>query len=121
MFCADPDRRLITVLMTNRVYPSDAPGYLPVQTARREFNDAVLSLLEYRPEAQRAPLFKQCNATYGANLMMNATICSVRRSLFCISCLSFSLYFSFYLSLSLSISRSLVCLCLPNIMLLVSS
>ena len=77
MFCADPDRRLITVLMTNRVYPSDAPGYLPVQTARREFNDAVLSLLEYRPEAQKAPLFKQCNATYGSNLMMNETICNV--------------------------------------------
>ncbi len=86
MFCADPDRRLITVLMTNRVYPSDAPGYLPVQTARREFNDAVLSLLEYRPEAQKAPLFKQCNATYGSNLMMNETICNVRRfaCLFCL-------------------------------------
>lgn len=82
MVCADTDRALITVLMTNRVYPTDqcnttAPCYLPVQTARREFNNAVLDLVEYRPAAAKAPLYWQCNDTWGSMLMQNETICNV--------------------------------------------
>jgi hypothetical protein len=77
MICADPDRKIISILMTNRVYPTDAPGHLPIESARREFNNAVLDLIEFRPAAVKAPLFWQCNATWAENKMQNDTICNV--------------------------------------------
>ena len=56
--CADPDRKLkasrrpglITILLTNRVYPkADARSEHAISQARTAFNNAVLNVLERAP------------------------------------------------------------------------
>jgi len=42
--CGDPDRKIITILLTNRVYPSAAN--MKVEDVRRKFNNAVVSVVD---------------------------------------------------------------------------
>jgi hypothetical protein len=53
----DPDRKLITVLLTNRVYPrADAESMAKIHWARQRFNNAVKAVVDGADElrAQRA-------------------------------------------------------------------
>jgi len=56
MICADTQNEFYTILLTNRVYPTDAPGSGPVHAVRQAFGDAVLAALaaERVPPAKRA-------------------------------------------------------------------
>lgn len=40
--CADPQRGLVTVLLTNRAYPQQTANFAGVAAARRAFNDAAM-------------------------------------------------------------------------------
>jgi len=42
--CGDPERKLITILLTNRVYPTDAN--LKIADVRRHFNSAVVKVFD---------------------------------------------------------------------------
>lgn len=44
MLCGDPDRKVITILLTNRVYPS--ASNFKIENVRREFNNAIVSVLD---------------------------------------------------------------------------
>ena len=47
--CADPTRRLLTVLLTNRVYPrADDRSEAAIHSARIAFNDAVVRAVSTR-------------------------------------------------------------------------
>ena len=53
--CNDPTRGLITVLLTNRVYPNaSAESMAKIHTARQRFNNAVLAVVQSREAAQKA-------------------------------------------------------------------
>jgi hypothetical protein len=51
--CGDPVLGVVTVLLTNRVFPTDATGSSAVQAARRAFNNAVLGAVQ--PSSTPAP------------------------------------------------------------------
>jgi hypothetical protein len=45
--CVDPDRQLITVLLTNRVYPNaDTASMIAIHHVRQRFNDAVKAVVD---------------------------------------------------------------------------
>jgi len=44
MICADPERKLIAILLTNRVYPFDTPG--AIHNARQDFSIAVQEVFD---------------------------------------------------------------------------
>ena len=45
LVCADPVRGIVTVLLTNRVYPDDG-NLLGIHIIRQWFNNAVLEVFE---------------------------------------------------------------------------
>jgi CubicO group peptidase (beta-lactamase class C family) len=44
--CADPTNDLFTILLTNRVYPTDAVGSTGVNAVRTAFSDMVYSIFK---------------------------------------------------------------------------
>jgi len=46
MICADPANQWITILLTNRVYPTDANGSSGIHDIRRRFGDAVADTIK---------------------------------------------------------------------------
>ncbi len=45
--CNDPDRQIITILLTNRVYPLDSPfTYGEIRFARQRFNNMVQAVVD---------------------------------------------------------------------------
>lgn len=50
MLCVDPDRQIYTILLTNRVYPSDLN--IQIREVRREFGDAVVRALNNGAKAK---------------------------------------------------------------------
>lgn len=55
--CVDPERRLITVLLTNRVYPkAGAETMAKIHYARQRFNNAVKAVVDSMDLPAAAPL-----------------------------------------------------------------
>jgi CubicO group peptidase (beta-lactamase class C family) len=46
LLCIDPVSKISTVLLTNRVYPNATANMGTVHTARQQFNNAVLTVLQ---------------------------------------------------------------------------
>ena len=44
--CNDPERQLITILLTNRVWPTKVDHMTTIQYARREFNNRVKDIVD---------------------------------------------------------------------------
>jgi len=90
--CGDPQNQFFTVLLTNRVYPTDAPGTAKIRATRQAFNSAVLDVVlgmraqlsadVAQPSSSPVipfayPLYKQCNTSWGSDVMQTDTICDV--------------------------------------------
>jgi CubicO group peptidase (beta-lactamase class C family) len=46
LVCNDPERQLITVLLTNRVWPNKTANMGTIQLARQAFNNAVKAVVD---------------------------------------------------------------------------
>ena len=61
MVCADPEAKLISVLLTNRVYPrADAASERAISAARRAFSREVLKAVHDPAEGARTSACSQC-------------------------------------------------------------
>ena len=81
--CIDPALGVATVLLTNRVFPTDATGSTAVQSARRAFHNAVLAAAQ-APAPAPAPTASQ-----------NVTVLRVVFYVVCLVCLVGGAFFGF--------------------------